>query len=169
MSAGGTRAIEVLRVAGVPFALHEYEAGRHPSAAGRDHGKRPGYGLRAAAALAVDPDRIFKTLIATVDGRLVAALVPVSAELDLKRLGDALGGRRAALAETTLAERSTGYVVGGISPLGQRRALPTVIDESATVHAAILVSAGRRGLQVEMAPGDLIRLTGAQVAGIARH
>jgi Cys-tRNA(Pro)/Cys-tRNA(Cys) deacylase len=116
----------------------------------------------------VDPGRVFKTLVAAVDGRLVAAVVPVSGELDLKALAATLGGRRAALADQAEAERATGYVVGGISPLGGRRRLPTVLDASAAAHPTIFVSGGRRGLQVELAPADLARLAGAIEAPVAR-
>lgn len=165
MSARGTRAIDVLRRAGVAHSVHEYET---EPATGRDRDTRPSYGLDAAAALEMDPRRIFKTLVATVDDRLAVAIVPVAAELDLKRLADALGGRRAAIADPAAAERATGYVVGGISPLGQRRPLPTVLDASAGDNATIFVSAGRRGLQIELAPSDLARLASAVVAPIAR-
>jgi Cys-tRNA(Pro)/Cys-tRNA(Cys) deacylase len=116
----------------------------------------------------VDPARLFKTLVAMVDGRPVVAIVPVGGTLDLKALAAAFGGRRADLADPAEAERATGYVIGGISPLGLRRRLPAVLETSATAHATILVSAGRRGLQVELAPGDLLRATGAVVAAIAR-
>jgi Cys-tRNA(Pro)/Cys-tRNA(Cys) deacylase len=160
-----TRAVAELRRAGIGHAVHEYEA---PAGAGSGSGARPSYGLAAAAALGVDPHRIFKTLIATVDGRLVVAVVPVAGELDLKSLADALGGRRAEMADAAAAERATGYVVGGISPIGQRRRLPTVVDTSAASHETILVSAGRRGLQVELAPADLVAVTTAVVAPIAR-
>ena len=111
---------------------------------------------------------MFKTLIATVDERLVAALVPVDRELDLKRLAAAAGARRAALADPADAERATGYVVGGISPLGGRRPLPTFIDATALEHHTVLVSAGRRGLQLAVAPADLVRLTDAIVAVLRR-
>lgn len=155
----GTRAIDELARAGVPFAVREYEhdADRH----GRGDG--PGYGLEAAAALGVAPERIFKTLVAEVDGQLAAAIVPVAGELDLKALAALLAGRRATMARPADAERATGYVVGGISPLGQRRRLRTALDESALDHATILVSGGRRGLDVELAPADLARVTGATV------
>jgi Cys-tRNA(Pro)/Cys-tRNA(Cys) deacylase len=116
----------------------------------------------------VDPRQVFKTLLADVDGRLTVAVVPVDGSLDLKALAAALGGKRASLAEPAAAERVTGYVVGGISPLGQRRRLPTVVDESALAWATVLVSAGRRGLDVELAPADLVRLTGAVTAAVAR-
>lgn len=164
MSAKGTPAVLALRSAGVRHTIHEYEAG---SGSGRE-GHRA-YGEEAAAALGVPPDRIFKTLVAAVDGRLAVAVVPVAGELDLKRLADALGGRKAAMAEPSEAERATGYVVGGISPLGQRRRLPLVVDDSALGQPTVYVSGGRRGLQVELEPGDLVRLTGATVASIARR
>ncbi|MCU0505812.1 MAG: Cys-tRNA(Pro) deacylase [Chloroflexi bacterium] len=166
MSGRGTPAMQVLERAGVRFSLHEYDAGA-PLAGGP---KAPplGYGERTAAALGIDPARIHKTLIASVDGRLVAAVVPVDRELDLKALAAVAGGRRAEMADPAAAERSSGYVVGGISPLGQKRRLPTVVDAGALAHATILVSGGRRGLQVELAPHDLVRLTDATVAAIAR-
>jgi len=112
---------------------------------------------------------VFKTLVAVVDGALTVAVVPVAAQLDLKALAAAAGGKQAAMAEPAQAERATGYVVGGISPLGQRRRLPTVIDESASGFPTVLVSAGRRGLDVELAPADLLLLTGGTSAGIARY
>jgi len=149
----------------VTFTVHEYEPGP-ATAASRD--RRAGYGERTAAALGVDPARVHKTLIASVDGRLVAAIVPVDRELDLKALAAAVGGRKAEMADPAAAERSSGYVVGGISPFGQRRALPTVLHADALPMATILVSGGRRGLQVELAPAEVVRLTGATVAAIAR-
>ena len=136
--------------------VHAYEAG--PGA----------YGLAGAAALGVDPGRMLKTLLAELDGRLVCAVVPVDGGLDLKALAAALGGRRAAMAEPTAAERSSGYVVGGISPLGQRTALPTAVDETAELYDTVYVSAGRRGLSVELAPADLVRLTAAVLAPLGR-
>jgi Cys-tRNA(Pro)/Cys-tRNA(Cys) deacylase len=160
-----TRAIAELRRAGITHTVLEYEAPAS-NAAGRQ--ERPRYGLDAAAALGVDPRRIFKTLVAAVDGSLAIAIVPVAGELDLKALADALGGRRAEMADPAAAERATGYVVGGISPIGQRRRLPTVLDASGAAFETILVSAGRRGLQVELEPGDLVRVTSAIVAPIAR-
>jgi Cys-tRNA(Pro)/Cys-tRNA(Cys) deacylase len=165
MSAKGTRATEVVRRAAIPHTLHAYAA---EPATGRDRSVRPRFGRDAAEALDVAPERIFKTLVAAVDGRLAVAIVPVAGELDLKRLADALGGHRAEMAEPAAAERATGYVIGGISPLGLRRALPSVLDESATSFPTIFVSAGRRGLQVELAPADLVDLIGARVAAIAR-
>jgi len=163
----GTRALDAVRAAGVSHAVHEYEP--PPPASPRAREQRPRYGLDAAAALGVDPARVYKTLVASVDGRLAAAVVPVSLELDLRAFAAALGGRRATLAEPAEAERATGYVVGGISPLGQRRALPIVVDASAEGLATMHVSGGRRGLQLELAPGDLVRVTGARVAPIARR
>jgi Cys-tRNA(Pro)/Cys-tRNA(Cys) deacylase len=165
MPGGGTRALDELRRAGVAHTVHEYDP-HEPG--GRSRDARPRYGEAAAAALDVDPRRIHKTLIASLDGRLVVAVVPVSAELDLKALADALGGRKAAMADPAEAERATGYVRGGISPLGQRRRLPTVVDAAALGWPTIHVSAGRRGLQVELAPADLVGLTGAVTAPIAR-
>lgn len=164
--AAGTRALEELRRTGVRHHVHEYEV-HETSAVSR--GRRTGWGEEAAAALDADPATIHKTLVARVDDRLVVAIVPVAAELDLKALADAVGGRKASMADPTEAERATGYVRGGISPLGQRRRLPTVLDLEALVLPAILVSAGRRGLQVELAPADLVRLTDALVASIARR
>ncbi len=147
--------------------LHEYAP---PERHGRGRDERPNYGLEAAAALEVEPARVFKTLVAVVDGtRLVVAILPVTCDLDLKRLAQAVGGRRATLSEPAAAERATGYVIGGISPLGQRRPLPTVLDTTGIGHQTILVSAGRRGLQVEVAPGDLVRAVGGIVRGIQRQ
>jgi Cys-tRNA(Pro)/Cys-tRNA(Cys) deacylase len=148
----GTPAIVAAERAGIAFAVHEYD--HDPKAAS--------YGLEAAEKLGVDADRVFKTLVADVDGTLTVAVVPVAAQLDLKALG-----KRASMADPKVAERSTGYVAGGISPLGQRRQLPTVVDESALVFATIHVSAGRRGLEIELAPGDLLRLTAGRTAAIA--
>lgn len=165
MASQGTRAIELLRRERVAHTVHAYAAAER---SGRERAERPNYGLEAAAALGVEPARVFKTLVAGVDGRLVLAVVPVSAELDLKRLANAAGGRSATLADPAEAERATGYVIGGISPLAGRRRLPAVIDASADGHATILVSAGRRGLQVELAPADLARLLDARTAPVAR-
>jgi len=165
VTAIGTRAIELVRRAGVAHRVHAYES---PERHGRARETRPAYGLEAAEALGVATDRIYKTLVASVDGRFVLAVLPVAGDLDLKRLADACGGRRAELAEPSIAERATGYVVGGISPLGSRRRLPVVIDPGSGEHSTIFVSAGRRGLQVELAPADLAALTGAIVASITR-
>lgn len=155
----GTPATVALARAGMAFALHNY-----PHVPGT-----PSYGREAVAALGVDPARVFKTLVASVDGGLTVAVVPVPAELDLKALAAAVGGKRAELATTVAAERSTGYVRGGISPLGQRTPLPTVVDVSLLGHDSVFVSGGRRGLEIELAPADLVRLTGATAAELARH
>lgn len=157
--AGGTPATVAATKAGIDFTLHPYEVDPEASS----------YGEAAADALGISHDRIFKTLVAEVDGNLTVAVVPVAATLDLKALASAAGGKRAVMADPKVAERATGYVVGGISPLGQRRRLPTVIDDSASGLATLYVSAGRRGLQIELAPADLVRLTGAVTAEIARR
>jgi Cys-tRNA(Pro)/Cys-tRNA(Cys) deacylase len=155
--ASGTPATVLLTRQKVAFTLHPY-----------DHDARStAYGDEAAVALGVDPARIFKTLIATVEGKLACAVVPVAARLDLKAFAAALGGKRADMAEPTAAARATGYVVGGISPLGQRSRLSVVVDASAESFDTVYVSAGKRGLQVELAPGDLVRVTGGVVAPIA--
>lgn len=154
---GGTPATVALDRAGVGYRLHSYP---HDSRAGS-------YGEEAAALLGLDPHRIFKTLIAAVDSRLVCAVVPVASRLNLKALAGALGGRRAELADPAKAQRATGYVLGGISPLGHRSAIPVVVDASATAFETVFVSAGKRGLQVELAPADLLRLSGASTAPIA--
>ncbi len=155
---GGTPATVALTRAGIAFTPRPYA--HDPRAAS--------YGLEAAAALGAAPGRVLKTLLATVDGALVVAVVPVDGRLDLKALARALGGSRAAMAEPAAAERATGYVVGGISPIGQRRAHPTVIDVSALDHETVLVSGGRRGLDLELSPADLVRATEAVTAEIAR-
>ena len=158
MAPGGTRATELLASAGIPHTLHRYEHDpRHPS-----------YGLEAAAALGAAPQRVFKTLIAEVDAALAVAVVPVAASLDLRSLAEAVGGKKARMADPAAAERATGYVTGGISPLGQRRLLPTVIDSAALDYGTIFCSGGRRGLEVELAPADLARALGASIAAIAR-
>ncbi|MFD7818856.1 Cys-tRNA(Pro) deacylase [Streptomyces sp. NPDC059785] len=155
---GGTPATVALTAAGVAYTVHAYE---HDPA-------HPSYGEEATEAMGVSPDRVFKTLVADVDGALVVAVVPVANSLDLKALATAVGGKRAAMADPAAAERTTGYVRGGISPLGQRKKLSTVLDSSAGRHATICVSAGRRGLEVELSPGDLARLTEAVSAPVAR-
>jgi Cys-tRNA(Pro)/Cys-tRNA(Cys) deacylase len=131
------------------------------------HGGGQAYGPEAAELLGLDPSRVFKTLVADVDGALTVGVVPVLTTLDLKALAAAVGGKRAKMADVALAERATGYVAGGISPLGQRKRLPTVLDSSAEELETLFCSAGRRGLEVELAPGDLARLTGARFAPIA--
>ncbi|GAB1689368.1 Cys-tRNA(Pro) deacylase [Krasilnikovia sp. M28-CT-15] len=152
----GTPATALLSAEKVAYELHPYEVS--PDA--------PNYGALVAAALGVDPHRLFKTLITDVDGELTVAVVPVTGDLDLKALAAAVGGKRATLADRAAAERSSGYVRGGISPLGQRRRLPTVIDDSALDLDQMVISAGRRGLQVSLKPADLVRLTAATVAAI---
>ncbi|MGI8614255.1 MAG: Cys-tRNA(Pro) deacylase [Nocardioidaceae bacterium] len=153
-----TPATALLERLGVTFTIHSYP-----------HDVRAqGYGMEAAHALGTDPARVFKTLLARVDDRLVVAVVPVAASLDLKALAGVLGGKRAAMADPGDAERSTGYVLGGISPLAQRRRLPTVVDESALQHRTVLVSGGRRGLEVELASAALVAATEAVTAPIAR-
>ncbi|MEY9874924.1 Cys-tRNA(Pro)/Cys-tRNA(Cys) deacylase [Streptacidiphilus sp. MAP12-33] len=155
----GTPATVALERAGVAFTVHDYV---HDPAA-------ESYGGEAAQALGITPERVFKTLVAEVDGALVVGVVPVAGQLDLKALAAALGGKRAAMADPAAAERSSGYVRGGISPLGQRRALPTVLDLSALEHPTVFVSAGRRGLEVELAPQDLATLTKAVLGPISRR
>jgi len=150
----GTPAIAAATRAGIAFTVHEY---RHDPRA-------ESYGLEAVEKLGLDPARVFKTLVADVDGTLTVAVVPVAAQLDLRALG-----KRASMADAGAAERATGYVAGGISPLGQRRRLTTVVDASALDHETIHVSAGRRGLELEIAPSDLVGLTAARVAPIARR
>ncbi|MFD2080273.1 Cys-tRNA(Pro) deacylase [Actinopolymorpha cephalotaxi] len=164
----GTPAVVALQRAGVAHTVHAYdhEHGHEPEG-GRTGKERPHYGQAAAQALGVPPERLFKTLLAQVDDELAVAVVPVSASLDLKAFAAALGGKRAQLAEPAVAEKATGYVVGGISPLGQRRRLRTVVDASAKNHPTVYVSAGRRGLQVELAPADLVEQCAATSAPIA--
>ena len=154
----GTPATVALERAGVAFTVHAY-----------DHDPRSAsYGLEAADALGLDPGAVFKTLLAEVDGELVVAVVPVSGQLDLKALASAVGGKRAAMADPAVAERTTGYVVGGISPIGQRKRLRTVVDETATTEPAVYVSGGRRGVDLGLDPADLVRVLDAQVARIGR-
>ncbi len=153
-----TPAVDAAKAAGIAYELLSYE--HEPRVAA--------YGQEAAEALGLDADSVLKTLVAKVDGRLVVGVVPVTAQLDLKALAAAVGGRKAEMATPAEAERATGYVVGGISPLGQKRRLPAVIDESALLLGTVHVSAGRRGLEIALAPNDLVRLTDAKVAAIAR-
>jgi Cys-tRNA(Pro)/Cys-tRNA(Cys) deacylase len=155
----GTPAIVALDRAGAAYTLHPYE---------HDPGSELSYGLEAAAALGADPAQVFKTLLADVDGALVVGIVPVSRSLDLKALARAVGGKRAAMADAARAERATGYVVGGISPLGQKQRLRTVLDDSALAFDVVYVSAGRRGLDLSLAPADLVHLTGATTAALGR-
>jgi Cys-tRNA(Pro)/Cys-tRNA(Cys) deacylase len=156
--APGTPATVALREAGLTFQAHVYE--HDPSA--------PSYGLEAAEALGVEPDRVFKTLLAETDAGLVVGVVPVTGMLDLKALAAAVGARRAAMAAPALAERRTGYVVGGISPIGQKTRHVTVVDETAQLFDTVYVSGGRRGLDVELTPADLLAATGGRFAPIAR-
>ena len=156
MAGKGTPATALLAQKGVAHHVHSYA-----------HGEGQAYGPEAAERLGLDPERVFKTLVADVDGALTVGVVPVSASLDLKSLAAAVGGKRAKMADVSAAERATGYVAGGISPLGQRKRLPTVVDSSAERFETVFCSGGRRGLEIELAPGDLVALAGAQVAPIA--
>jgi Cys-tRNA(Pro)/Cys-tRNA(Cys) deacylase len=153
----GTPALVALQQSGVDFSVHAYQ--HDPSA--------ESFGMEAALALDLDPATVFKTLLAEVDGAATVAIVPVSGQLDLKGLAAARAGKRAQMMEVSAAERLTGYVAGGISPLGQRKALPTVVDASAQDLPTIYVSGGRRGLDIGLAPQDLVRLTGATYSPIA--
>lgn len=152
----GTPATAALARAKVAHRIHEYA-----------HRDGQAYGAEAAELLGLEPARVFKTLVAEVDGALTVGIVPVSATLDLKALAAAVGGKRARMADVAAAERATGYVAGGISPLGQRKRLPAVLDASAEGFETVFCSAGRRGLEVELAPADLVRLTGGRLAPIA--
>jgi Cys-tRNA(Pro)/Cys-tRNA(Cys) deacylase len=155
---GGTRATDLLARLGISHTVHRYSHDpRHPS-----------YGQEASEALGVAPERVFKTLVADIDGQLTVGVVPVSGSLDLKALAAAVGGKRAAMADPVQAERSSGYVTGGIAPLGLRRPLPVVVDESALGYDTVFCSAGQRGLEIELAPADLIRAAAARTAAIAR-
>jgi Cys-tRNA(Pro)/Cys-tRNA(Cys) deacylase len=155
-ASGGTPATVALSAAGIAYTAHAYP-----------HDPRStSYGLEAAEALGLNPDRVHKTLMASVDGTTTVAIVPVSGQLDLKALARALGGSKAVMADPADAQRLTGYVVGGISPVGQRRAHPTVLDERALAWPTIFVSGGKRGLDLELAPADLVAITGAVLAPI---
>ena len=157
-TSAGTPATAALTAQRVPFTPHPYD--HDPAAAS--------FGLEAADALGVDASRVFKTLLAEVDGTLVVGVVPVTGQLDLKSLAATVGGKKANMADPAVAERKTGYVVGGISPVGQKTKLRTVIDESASRFATIFVSGGRRGFDIELAADDLVAVTGATLAPIAR-
>lgn len=157
MAGQGTPATVLLTRRKVAHSIHPYDVA--PDI--------PNYGSVVAAVLGVPPERVFKSLVTEVDGGLTVAVVPVTGELDLKALAAAVGGKRAVLAERTVAERATGYIRGGICPLGQRKRLPTVLDSSALNFPTVYVSAGRRGLQVQLAPADLITLTAAVTAPVA--
>ncbi|SDB85221.1 Cys-tRNA(Pro)/Cys-tRNA(Cys) deacylase [Raineyella antarctica] len=153
----GTPALLAVERAGVDHRLHEHATDVHAEGE---------IGPESARQLGVSPDRVFKTLVADCGGRLVVAVVPVSHHLDLKALARAMGAKKAQMADPAVAERSSGYVVGGISPLGQRTTLPTVVDDSALDHETIFVSAGKRSLKLEIAPADLVELCAAVVAPI---
>jgi Cys-tRNA(Pro)/Cys-tRNA(Cys) deacylase len=153
-----TPAIKMVEAAAVPFTLHRYD--HDPNA--------DSFGLEAARKLDLPPERVFKTLVAQVDGGpLVLVVIPVSARLDLKKLAAVLGGKKADMADPAAAERATGYVLGGISPLGGRKRLVTILDESIMSHSSVFFSAGQRGLQMELAPHDLAMLTNARTAAVA--
>lgn len=155
---GGTRATELLTSLGVAHSVHRYPHDpRHPS-----------YGQEASEALGVSPERVFKTLVADVDGQLIVGVVPVAGNLDLKALAAAAGGKRAVMADPAQAEKASGYVTGGITALGLRKALPVFVDESALSHDTVFCSAGQRGMQIELAPADLVSAAGARTAPIAK-
>jgi len=147
-------AVDVLVRSGTAHRLHEYI-----------HDVAAPYGQEATGT---EPGRVFKTLVVAVADTLAVAVIPVTAELDLKAMAHALGVKKVAMAEPTVAERATGYVVGGISPLGQKRRLPTIVDRSASSWPTVFVSGGRRGLEIELGPADLVALTGASLALVAR-
>jgi Cys-tRNA(Pro)/Cys-tRNA(Cys) deacylase len=153
MATRETPATRAARQAGIEFTVHEY---RHDARA-------ESFAMEAAEALGLDPERVFKTLVVDRDGELLVCVLPAADQLDLRALG-----KRAALAPTQRAERVTGYVAGGISPLGQRRPLPTLVDDTAPSHPTVFVSAGRRGLEIELAAADLVALTRAQVRPLRR-
>src|ERR1700712_2800875 len=153
MGGRATPATRAAKAAGITYTLHEY-----------DHDPRAeSYAGEAAEVLGLDPGRVFKTLVVSVGDELAVAIVPAAGQLDLKAVG-----KRAAMADTARAEKVTGYVAGGISPLGQRRALQTFLDETAELFDTVYVSAGRRGLEIELAPGDLVALTGAEGRELGR-
>ena len=155
---GGTRATEALTRLHIVYTLHRYAHDPRSSS----------YGLEASDALGVPPGRVLKTLIAEVDGQLTVAVVPVSGTLDLRALAAAAGGKKAAMADPGQAQRASGYVTGGIAPIGLRRPLPVVIDESVLSHVTVFCSAGQRGLEIELAPADLVAAADAAIASIAR-
>jgi len=153
-----TPATVALDRAGIVFTEHAYDH----DPANRD------FGNEAATALGLDPEQVFKTLLADLDGALVVAIVPVTGKLDLKALASALGGKKAEMADPAVAQRKTGYILGGISPIGQKNSHPTVLDETAELFDTIYVSGGRRGFDIELAPADLLAITAGSVAAIAR-
>jgi Cys-tRNA(Pro)/Cys-tRNA(Cys) deacylase len=156
LNAGRDPRGEALEAAGVPFTMHEYE--HDPSVRG--------FGAEAARVLGLDPDHVFKTLVVTADGEPAVAIVPVSRQLSLKAIGAALVRKRVEMCDPAVAQRVTGYVLGGISPFGQRKLLPTVIDETCELYDTIYVSGGRRGLDLGVAPADLLRVLSATTAAI---
>jgi Cys-tRNA(Pro)/Cys-tRNA(Cys) deacylase len=158
VKANATPATKALTAAKVAFTVRAYE---HDPAA-------PAYGLEAAEALGVEPGRVFKTLLVQSESGLAIGIVPVDRQLDLKAMAAALGVKKVAMADAAAAERATGYVVGGISPIGGKKRLPAILDASAAAHASVLVSGGRRGLDVELAPAELVRMTSARLAPISR-
>lgn len=154
----GTAATALLTRLNIPYTVHVYE-----------HDPRHGsFGLEAGEALGVPPQRVFKTLVAEVDEVLTVGVVPVTAQLDLKALAAVVAGRKARMAEVAAAERATGYVVGGISPIGHRRRLPVIVDSTALDFGTVFCSGGRRGLEIELRPADLVRAANAEVAPISR-
>ena len=154
----GTGAILALQKAGITPVIHTYEHDERAQA----------WGLEAAQALGLDPARVFKTLLVSHEKALAVVVIPVASRLDLKAIAKQLGWKKAQLADPTLAQRTTGYVVGGISPLGQKKALPTLIDASAATHETVFVSGGRRGLDLELDPQVLAQLTKASFAEVAK-
>jgi Cys-tRNA(Pro)/Cys-tRNA(Cys) deacylase len=158
VAARGTRATEHLSRLGIAFTVHAYSHDKNAAS----------YGEQAAAALGVEAERLFKTLVVTVDGTLAVAVVPVAGQLDTKAMAEAVGGKKAEMAEPADAERATGYVTGGISPIAQRKRLPVVVDATALHHQIVYCSAGQRGLQIALAPADLVTATEATIAPIGR-
>jgi Cys-tRNA(Pro)/Cys-tRNA(Cys) deacylase len=156
MAGKSTPAIALLQARRVEYRVHSYP-----------HRDGAAYGPEAAEALGIDPARVFKTLVTEVDGTLTVGVLPVVASLDLKALAAAVGGKQAKMADVAVAERATGYVAGGISPLGQKKRLAVVLDTSARDHETVFCSAGRRGMEVELSPADLADLNGARIAPIA--
>ena len=156
-----TPAVNAATKAGVAVKVHEYH---HDPA-------NTNFGMEAAEALQLDPARVFKTLLVALNGdvrRLAVGVVPVTGQLDLKAIAAACNAKKAEMADPAVAQRATGYLLGGISPLGQKKRLPTVVDHSANGFDTVFVSGGRRGLDIEIAPADLVRLCAAKVATIAR-
>ncbi len=154
-----TPAIQLVRKAGINHRIHEYA---HDAA-------HSSYGLEAAEKMGVSADRVFKTLVVTMDnGKLAVGVLPVSQQLSMKRMAKAMGAKKLEMADTTAVQRSTGYVLGGVSPLGQKKRLPTVIDSSAQDLDTMFVSAGRRGLEIELEPADLLALTAAKFHAICQ-